>query len=90
MSVDEGVFEKKDWSNRYNYPLRDSDDLPKIAQFMAIDHFDMFPKYRISEEFQNKDQPNFFKEDEPHGILADLNLPVLLHHSVSSFTRIGF
>jgi|SRR5215469_14106530 len=43
-----------DWADRFNYPLKDSMDLPKVAQFMAIDHFEMHPKYRIAEEFQNR------------------------------------
>jgi hypothetical protein len=93
MSVDEGVFEKKDWddllwsirsrnctpfigagasypylplgreladtwASKYNYPLKDSSELPKVAQFMAIDHFEMFPKYRIAEEFKAKIDQN--------------------------------
>ena len=36
------------WSSTYNYPLKDSNDLPKVAQFRAIDHFDMFPKHIIA------------------------------------------
>jgi hypothetical protein len=67
------------WSERYNYPLTDSYDLSKTAQFMAIDHSDdTFPKPVIAHEFQDKAQPDFFKEDEPHGILADLNLPLYI------------
>ena len=74
-----------DWSNRYEYPLNDSNDLPKVAQFMAIDHFDLFPKHVIAEEFQNKAQPDFFKLDEPHGVLADLNLPIYITTNYDNF-----
>jgi hypothetical protein len=73
------------WSSTHGYPLKDSNDLPKVAQFMAIDHFDMFPKHVIAEEFQDKDQPDFFKEDEPHGILADLNLPIYITTNYDNF-----
>jgi hypothetical protein len=73
------------WSGTHGYPLKDSNDLPKVAQFMAIDHFDMFPKHVIAEEFQDKDQPDFFKEDEPHGILADLNLPIYITTNYDNF-----
>src|SRR5215210_4640955 len=73
------------WSSSYNYPLKDPNDLPKVAQFLAIDHFDMFPKHVIAEEFQNKAQPDFLKEDEPHGVLADLNLPIYITTNYDSF-----
>jgi hypothetical protein len=43
-----------DWAGSFNYPLKDSRDLPKLAQFIAIDHFEMFPKHIIAEEFQKK------------------------------------
>jgi hypothetical protein len=73
------------WASTYGYPLKDSNDLPKVAQFMAIDHFDMFPKHIIAEEFQNKDPPDFFKEDEPHGVLADLGLPIYITTNYDNF-----
>jgi hypothetical protein len=43
---------------------------------MAIDHFDMFPKHVIAEEFQNKDQPDLFRPDEPDSVFADCKLPI--------------
>jgi hypothetical protein len=77
-----------DWAENYGYPLKDSTDLPKVAQFMAIDNFDMFPKYRIAEEFENRikeSSPDFSKRDNPHGILADLNLPIYITTNYDNF-----
>src|SRR5215469_8222801 len=77
-----------DWADKFNYPLKDSMDLPKVAQFMAIDHFEMHPKYRIAEEFQNKirqKSPDFLLKDEPHAILADLNLPIYVTTNYDNF-----
>jgi hypothetical protein len=75
-----------DWSDKYNYPLRrDSNDLAKVAQFMAIDRYPMFPKHIIAQEFKNKDQPDFSGEEDPHGILADLNLPIYITTNYDRF-----
>jgi hypothetical protein len=75
-----------DWSNRYEYPLtKDTKDLAKVAQFMAIDHYPMFPKHIIAQEFKNKDHPNFSEENNPYGILADLNLPIYITTNYDNF-----
>lgn len=75
-----------DWSNRFNYPLTgDTKDLAKVAQFMAIDHFPMFPKNLIAQEFKAKDRPDFSEENNPYGILADLNLPIYITTNYDNF-----
>ena len=75
-----------DWSNRYNYPLtRDFNDLAKVAQFMAIDRFPMFPKHILAQDFGKKQSPDFSAKDEPHGILADLNLPLYVTTNYDNF-----
>jgi len=75
-----------DWSNRYNYPLiKDSNDLAKVSQFMAIDRFPMFPKHILSQDFKTKSSPDFSRKDEPHGILADLNLPIYITTNYDNF-----
>lgn len=75
-----------DWSIKYKYPLvNDTKDLAKVAQFMAIDRYPMFPKHIIAEDFRNKDQPNFLDKDNPYGILADLNLPIYITTNYDNF-----
>ncbi len=75
-----------DWANRYNYPLiKDSKDLAKVSQFMAIDRFPMFPKHILSQDFRTKSSPDFSRKDEPHGILADLNLPIYITTNYDNF-----
>src|SRR6476620_2994003 len=77
-----------DWAKEYSYPLKDVTDLPKVAQFMAIDNFDMFPKNQITEIFEErikKNSPDYFKKDDPHGLLADLNLPLYITTNYDSF-----
>ena len=65
--------------------VTDSNDLAKVAQFMAIDRNPMYPKDLIAQEFENKDTPDFFKEDSPHGILADLDLPIYITTNYDNF-----
>jgi hypothetical protein len=75
-----------DWSDKYKYPLiKDSSDLAKVSQFMAIDRYPMFPKHIIVQEFKDKDHPDFSREDNPHGILADLNLPIYITTNYDNF-----
>ena len=40
------------WATTYNYPLKDSDDLPRVAQFVAIEQYDMLPKEEIIDQFE--------------------------------------
>src|SRR5437016_1371048 len=64
------------WAKTYNYPLKDSDDLPRVAQFVAIEQYDMLPKEEIIDQFESVYSPDFSELDEPHSILANLPLPV--------------
>lgn len=74
------------WSERYKYPLiNDTNDLAKVAQFMAIDRYPMFPKHIIAQEFKDKAQPDFSEENNPFGILADLNLPIYITTNYDNF-----
>src|SRR6476660_7017845 len=73
------------WIKEYNYPLNDSDDLTKVAQFLAFRRYEMFPKNKIQELFQKAQLPNFSDPDEPHGTLADLDLPVFITTNYDNF-----
>ena len=68
----------RDWATRYGYPLDDCDDLVRVAQFLAVDRQPMFPKDEIARLFENIELPDFSEPDEPHGVLADLPLPVYM------------
>ena len=72
------------WAQEHDYPLEDCRDLARVAQFLAVQLDDsMAPKEMILEQFKNAKPPEFkppnFKDpDEPHGVLADLPLPVYM------------
>jgi SIR2-like domain len=73
------------WAKTYNYPLKDSDDLARVAQFVAIEQYDMFPKEEIIDQFEGAHPPNFSELDEPHSALAILPLHVYITTNYDDF-----
>lgn len=66
------------WSLEHGYPLEDSHDLARVAQFVAVTEGNMEPKYQIQRQFQKFQLPDFTSPDEPHGVLADLPFPIYI------------
>jgi hypothetical protein len=77
----------QEWTQKYCYPLKDSGDLVKVAQFLAVERGDpMFPKEEILDQFfTGKAPPDFTEPDEPHGVLADLPLPIYMTTNYDDF-----
>jgi len=73
------------WAKKYNYPLKDRRDLARVAQFLAVDKDDMFPKDKIQQQFEGVAPPDFSKPNEPHALLADLKLPIYITTNYDSF-----
>lgn len=73
------------WAKLFDYPLADSSDLAKVAQYLAIEKDPFFPKEEIQREFINKPPPNFEECDQPHCCLADLNLPIYITTNYDDF-----
>jgi len=72
------------WAEKYGYPLTDSGNLARVAQFLAVDQDPMFPKQVIRRQFQKTDPP-CFEANEPHCVLADLKLPIYITTNYDSF-----
>src|SRR5712692_7531156 len=73
------------WAKQYDYPLDDSCDLMRVAQFLALEFNDaVFPKEEILKSFANK-LPDFSDRLEPHRVLASLPLPVYLTTNYDDF-----
>ena len=72
----------REWADKYHYPLKDSDDLARVAQFLAVAYKDaLFPKDRILERLRSVATPDFNQPNEHlEGLkaLAELPLPVYL------------
>jgi hypothetical protein len=67
-------------------PLRDRGDLPKVAQYLAVTHDDgTWPKLKIRDFIKQKPLADFSNENEPHRVLADLDLPIYLTTNYDNF-----
>lgn len=74
------------WAADYKYPLHDTENLIRVSQYLAVQFDPSSPKEKLLDEFRNHySLPNFRDEDEPHGVLADLPLPVYLTTNYDDF-----
>jgi hypothetical protein len=76
----------RDWSKEYDFPLEDSSNLITVAQYVALITDPMFPKDKIVRMIEaNEKVPDFNDGSEPHGILADLPIPVFVTTNYDNF-----
>ncbi|MBN1479974.1 SIR2 family protein [candidate division KSB1 bacterium] len=79
----------KQWALEHDYPLKNDIDLVRVAQYIAVEVDPMFPKENLIELFEKKiaqdGPPNFSDDYEPHGVLADLPLPVYMTTNYDDF-----
>jgi hypothetical protein len=75
----------RQWAKENSYPLKDTSNLTRVAQFLSISRFDMFPKEQVSQLFKNAGTPDFSKPNEPHAVLADLPLPIYITTNYDEF-----
>lgn len=73
----------REWAEKYDYPFEDPYQLPKVAQYVAINELgnEMDAKKNISSRFRKMKPPNFLSDKfnkSPHAILAELNLPIYI------------
>jgi SIR2-like domain len=76
----------QEWAERWGYPLDDdARDLVRVAQFLAVRFDAMFPKDQMLIRLRNVTPPDFTGLDEPHHVLATLNLPVYITTNYDDF-----
>ncbi|HYY56315.1 MAG TPA: SIR2 family protein [Pyrinomonadaceae bacterium] len=75
----------REWAEKYEYPLDDCNNLARVAQFVAVERGAMRPKYEIKERFGDVKPPDFTDPLEPHGLLADLPMPVYITTNYDNF-----
>jgi SIR2-like protein len=72
----------REWAAENHYPLKDCDDLARVAQYVAVKYRDArFPKSQILKRFRSVQVPSFASNDERlEGIkaIAELPFPVYL------------
>lgn len=74
------------WAGQHHYPLDDNDNLPRVAQYLAITRDPAFPAEDIARQWQSvKSQPNFREATEPHSFLAGLPLSLYITTNYDNF-----
>jgi hypothetical protein len=84
----------KDWAKTDEYPLDDSYQLSRVAQFLAIKNNDyLHPKKIMRKKIGKINPPDFSLEkyrDTAFSILADLNLPIYITTNYDHFMESAF
>lgn len=75
----------REWAKASGYPFPDCGNLPRVAQFRAVHDGSLAPKLELQTLFQNKGQPDFLDESEPHRVISDLRLPVYITTNYDQF-----
>jgi SIR2-like domain len=75
----------REWATTYHYPFNDDDDLVRVAQFVAVNNDRAWPKDEVIRRFATLAPPDFAQPDEPHGVLAELGLPIYLTTNYDDF-----
>ena len=76
----------RQWAQQYEYPMAYNTDLPRVAQYLAVQFDPMVPKEEILKQFfRNVALPDFTAPDEPHSVLAGLPLPVYITTNYDEF-----
>ncbi|MDN3515430.1 MAG: SIR2 family protein [Candidatus Brocadia sp.] len=77
------------WAKDHDYPLEDSGNLARVAQFLAVEIDQMNPKEKIVEEFKgaikNVESPGSPTVNEIHKLMSDLPLPVYMTTNYDNF-----
>jgi hypothetical protein len=73
------------WATLYDYPFEDRGNLIRVAQYVAVKAGPKIPKFKILEIFKDKVLPNFSNPNEPHRVVAGLDLPVYITTNYDDF-----
>jgi hypothetical protein len=75
----------REWAEKFHYPMSDSSDLVRVAQFLAVEFDLTYPKELVLERLGRGNPPDFREPNEPHGVLADLKLKIYLTTNYDDF-----
>lgn len=76
----------KRWASDHDYPLTDTDNLSRVSQYLSIHKgYDMFPRDEMTAVIEAADTPDFSARTQPHGLLADLELPLYITTNYDDF-----
>jgi hypothetical protein len=72
-----GTTLAQEWAAEFNYPFDDSNNLPRVAQYIALQQGQLLARHKLKSKFESK-RPDFAHPDEPHRVVAELGLPVYI------------
>ncbi len=79
----------RNWCRDYGYPFNDTFNLPRVAQFLAIEYKShMYPKTILSDTLREIQPPDFSLPEyanTPYSVLSDLKLPVYITTNYDHF-----
>jgi hypothetical protein len=79
----------KRWAAQWNYPLSDRDDLPRVAQFLAIEIDAIEPKDIFARICRDAPPPDFSSPNQIHRTLAELPFPVYITTNYDDFMTLA-
>jgi hypothetical protein len=74
-----------EWALEHDYPLEDTHDLARVAQFLAVKLDAMAPKEKLKRLLSAAGTPDFGSAGEPHAVLAELPLPLYMTTNFDGF-----
>jgi hypothetical protein len=77
----------QDWAKKYQYPLNDTWQLDKVAQFVGIvQDNEMFPKTELCDRLMKLGKPDFSNyKDGSHAYLARIQFPIYITTNYDKF-----
>jgi SIR2-like domain len=68
----------RELAEAFDYPMTDAHNLARVTQYLAIRRFGRFPKDKVIDRIGEAPLPDFGDSDDPHGVMADLPLPLYI------------
>jgi hypothetical protein len=66
------------WAHQYDYPMPDTYDLARVAQYLTVQYDPVYPKEEMQRQITAVTPPDFNIPDQPHSVLAQLDLPIYI------------
>lgn len=74
------------WARKHAYPLHDRNNLPRVAQFLAVKRDPAFPADEFARYMETVElEPDYRDPDEPHSFFANLPLPFYITTNYDDF-----
>jgi len=84
-AIQMGAEIAEEWAQKYGYPLENKKDLAAVSQYIAVQYDPITPKEELQAKFRTVVCPAFRDPDEPHGLLAELPLPIYITTNYDDF-----